>query len=301
MVNYFVCSDPLHLLDLGIMRKYLLRWVYGENGYNRKWCKVKARNTSILLENGQKFMPSEIHRAVRNLDCLRKWKRVEYRSFLLYVGMVVLKPVLNEAEYNHFLILMCATRICNSKSYKNYFGIADKMFKLYVQKYIALYGQHAIGSNVHLLCHVVDEMNQNEIDNIMLISTYKYENHLRLLGLKIQSGYLPLEQVAKRCIEISQFEKTNDIREIFEPKKDSPKVFYEKKIDGAIIWNKIQISLDLTLSNRKKADSLFLSTNDEIVRMVYIIKDKNEFKIVGKSIPQKINFFSNPMSHYVFL
>lgn len=33
MITAFPSSDPLHLLDLGIMKRCLLRWVFGEKGY----------------------------------------------------------------------------------------------------------------------------------------------------------------------------------------------------------------------------------------------------------------------------
>lgn len=278
------------------MRKCMFRWVFGENGYNRKWSKEKLQNTSILLVNCQKFMPTEIHRAVRNLDCLRKWKGVEYRTLLLYIGMVVLKPVLDKNEYNHFLLLVCAVRICFSKSYKSYFGIAETMFRFYIRNYIKLYGRHSIGSNINLLAHVVEEMKQNEIENLMDVSTYKYENCLRLLGLKIKHGYRPLEQVARRCIENSQLKKHIDLHEIFESREYAPKVFYEKVRESIVTWDKIQISPDFMLSNRETADSWFITKHDQIVRMIYAKKDKDEYKIVGAVIEQKNAFFLDPIS-----
>lgn len=294
MIYTFISSDSLHLFDLGIMRKCMFRWVYGENGYIRKWTKDKIANTSQLLERCQKYMPKEIHRAVRNLDCLRKWKGTEYRTLLLYVGMVVLKPVLNTSEYNHFLVLVCAVWICYSKSYKHYLPIAEKMFKFYIQQYINLYGRHSIGSNVHLLAHVVEEMEKNKIDSLMDVSTYKYENSLRILGLQIKHGYRPLEQVSRRCFENSNMNLS--IHEIFETEKNSPKVFYKNIRESIVTWDNIQISNDFVLSNRKTADSWFLTQTDKIVRMIYAIKEYTEYKILGAYIEQKNKFFSHPIT-----
>lgn len=103
---------------------------------------------------------------------------------------------------------------------------------------------------------------------ISWISTYKYENCLRLLGLEIKHGYRPLEQVSRRCIEKSQHQKHIDLHDIFEPKEYSPKVFYEKIRESIITWDKIQISPDFALSNRKTADSWFITKSDEIVRIM---------------------------------
>lgn len=94
MIAAFPTSDPLHLLDLGVMRRCLYRWVFGTKNYGRKWSKSLVHFTSQLLERCQQQMPMDIHRAVRNLNYLRYWKGVEYRTILLYVGIVVFKQVL---------------------------------------------------------------------------------------------------------------------------------------------------------------------------------------------------------------
>lgn len=49
MIKSFPSSDPLHLLELGVMKRCLLRWIYGEKGFNRKWSKGK-KNIFIQIE-----------------------------------------------------------------------------------------------------------------------------------------------------------------------------------------------------------------------------------------------------------
>lgn len=93
MIKNFPSSDPLHLLELGIMRKCIYRWVFGEKRYNGKWSKSLADLTSRLLAKVQAEMPNDIHRAVRQLNSLRHWKGLEYRTMLLYVGCVIFKQV----------------------------------------------------------------------------------------------------------------------------------------------------------------------------------------------------------------
>lgn len=93
MIMNFPSSDPLHLLELGIMRKCIYRWVFGEKKYTAKWSKPLIALTSRLLAKVQTEMPNDIHRAVRQLNSLRHWKGLEYRTMLLYVGCVVFKQV----------------------------------------------------------------------------------------------------------------------------------------------------------------------------------------------------------------
>lgn len=94
MITSFPTSDPLHLLELGVMRKCLYRWVFGNKKYNSKWSKAVVDFASRLLMKCQNEMPADIHRAVRGLNTLRHWKGLEYRTFLLYVGCVTLRQVL---------------------------------------------------------------------------------------------------------------------------------------------------------------------------------------------------------------
>lgn len=93
MITTFPVSDPLHLLELGIMRKCMNRWISGHKKYKGKWKKPLVALTSRLLQRCQKEMPTDIHRAVRTLDSLRFWKGLEFRTVLLYVGCIVFKEV----------------------------------------------------------------------------------------------------------------------------------------------------------------------------------------------------------------
>lgn len=152
--------------------------------------------TSRFLLRCNMFMPTDIHRSVRRLDVLKFWKGVEFRCVLLYIGMVVLRPVLNDAEYQHFLLLCSAATICNCNAYKTLIPIATNMFNAYIKEYIRLYGTHTITSNVHNLAHVTEDMIKHNIGNLSEISIYKYENCLRLIGLKLKNCNKPLEQIA---------------------------------------------------------------------------------------------------------
>lgn len=236
-------------------------------------------------------MPSDIHRSIRNLNCVKKWKGIEFRTILIYVGMVVLEDVLDTDEFNHFMTLCCAVRICLSGSYKHYLPIAEKMFKNYVHNYGCLYGHHTIGSNVHLLNHIVEDMNRNNIDNLMNLSTYPFENCLRLLGLNLKHGHLPLEQVSRRVIEKFQLKDRNPFHtQIF-----TPQVSYPCNRENSKVFRKVQITSDLMLNSKKLADSWFLTKTNQIVQMIHAKMENNRIKIVGSVIQQQHAAFTFPI------
>lgn len=85
MIKSFPTCDPLHLLDLGIMKRLLLVWTHGDKQYNGKWLKAQTEkfNKDLIALNKQ-TKPIEIHRSVRGLTDLKFWKGTEFRSFLLY-------------------------------------------------------------------------------------------------------------------------------------------------------------------------------------------------------------------------
>lgn len=185
-----------------------------------------------------------------------------------------------------------------------YQPLAEKMFILYVNNYSKLYGEHAIGSNVHNLLHVVEDLKQNNIGNLMEISTYKFENCLQLLGLNLKNCYLLLEQISRRTIEAQNLIDF-DIDSVNQ--RFTPTVSYENACinitavheftqENSKIYDKIEIAPDVELSNRKIGDSWFLSKSNEIVKMKYVIKEGSEFKIVGQYVKQKESFFAKPIS-----
>lgn len=179
LVADFPIADSLHILDLGIMKRCLVGWTRGTFKKNAKWSATDIKEIGILLQNCNTCMPNEIHRSVRALDTLSYWKRTEYRTFLLYLGPVVLKDYLQPHIYKHFLQLFCAVTICTSDIYSEVLHVADSLFKDYIEGYIQIYGKDTISSNVHNLCHVVNDIRR--FGNLTSISAYPFENMLYFL------------------------------------------------------------------------------------------------------------------------
>lgn len=293
MIYAFPTSDELHLLELGVMKRLLTRWAFGQKGsMEKKWKKSQFELVSRSLETCQQYKPIELHRAIRNLTSVSKWKGTEFRVVLLYLGMVLFENVLDDKEYYHFLLLSCATRICSSQVYKYQQKTAENMFKLYVKLYGVLYGEHTKTSNVHLLTHIVEDLEHCNVDNLMKISTYKYENALRLIGLKLRHGNKPLEQVAKRVQESMNAPKSNDL---FETKHFEIQTCFPEIRQSEETYNKIRISPEISLCNKTLGDSWFLTQTDEIVKFEYVKNGISGLEIVGKSLKEKREFFQDPI------
>lgn len=145
-----------------------------------------------------------------------------------------------------------ATRICSSNKYKDYLPIASRLFRIYVEQYITIYGRHSISSNVHNLIHVTEDLQHCNTSNLMEISTYKFENTLRLLGLILKHTNRPLEQIVCRLMEQNQLQcpVAIDVHEQQHIKSFRPEVFHEKRNGNRSIFQKNCISSDVMLSSR---------------------------------------------------
>lgn len=186
-------------------------------------------------------------------------------------------------------------RLCSSKIYKHYRPIASKLFNIYVKEYVTIYGQNSISSNVHNLIHVVEDLQSCGADTLMEISTYKYENALRMIGLQMKHTNRPLEQVICRSIErdkIQSDSKFDTIQSI----QFRPNFLREFKLGTDLFYKKIAIKPGVVLSNGRKScnDAWFMTTLKEIVKFEYA--NKGSELLYGYKIKEKRAFFSSPLN-----
>lgn len=276
--------------------RLLKMWISGDVGYKRKISKRDIIQINLLLRNMNKEKPREIHRSIRSFNDLSYWKGTEFRSFLLYFGIVVLKDYLPDDVYRHFLILLCATTICYTDAHERYLHIAKSYFERYVKGYGEIYGIHSIGSNVHLLTHVYDDVIL--FGNLNSISAYPFESRLHFLKLRLKQPHLPLEQITRRIIELSldydQLYSRNFENEVF-PQLKRPDI-----LDGTQIFKEIIIDSGCTFSSIRNADSWILTFSLEIVQMNYVISTENDILIYGTMISNREKFFKHPTSSKYF-
>lgn len=191
-------------------------------------------------------------------------------------------------------MLCVAARICSCDIYKNYISIASQLFKLYVEGYITIYGRHTIGSNVHNLIHVTEDMQRCGVGNLMQISTYKFENSNR-----------PLEQLVRRTLENEQINRKLH-NNLFHPMPFVPRISCEVKQKNLSVFKKIELSPDTYLSSRrydleiqdsafKGNDAWFLTKSSDIVKMLFVQKIGIDFIIHGLRIETKDSFFKTPI------
>ena len=103
--------DYMHLVCLGIMKRLLLFYKEGPRPF--RLGPFQISQISGRLKNITGLIPSGFAQQPRGLDELKRWKATELRTFLLYVGPIVLKGILRPEKHIHFLSLSVSIRILN--------------------------------------------------------------------------------------------------------------------------------------------------------------------------------------------
>lgn len=306
MVEDFIIADDLHLLHLGIMKKSLLMWKDGLYKFPYKWTKNDIAKLNKMLANVNNDMPVDIHRSVRSIDCFKFWKGSELRTFLLYIGAVVLKHVLRTEEYDHFIWLFCAVTLCSTDHYFNknrerMSSLARELFNDYIEKFIDLYGIEYVSSNVHNLTHIVDDV--LKFGNLTKIGSYPFENCLAALKLRLRNCNRPLEQISRRIAELNlDYRDSINFEQNNEPILKYPMVALIDELES-VVYSQIFFRDHFFLSSRNFGDKWFLTDDSKVIEFQFAMKHQDEYLLYGNYVKNLDNFFTQPFSSkiiYIF-
>lgn len=281
-------------------------WKTGNLNNNRaRWSVNQCNEVSAFLENCK--LPSEIHRKMRGLNELAFWKGTEYRSFLLYPGIVLVKKFFDDPKiWQHFLLFYCAVVICTRNDQPSeHLNIAESMFKDFLINFKTLYGIDHFSSNLHNICHVVDDV--RKFGPLNTFSAYPFESKLYLIKRLLRNGNLPLSQVSRR---ISELQKINILNIVspkdmnnFELKKelknfhitDQSLLSFLKK-ERSTLYSQINL-LQYLLSTDDDKNRWFLSKTLKIISLKYIIKTQNSNNVYlyGSELASSTDYFQYPL------
>lgn len=189
--------DYLHNILLGIMRKLLNIW-FGKNGLYPASCKDRI---SKKIKNHENCQPSEFQRHLRGLEKMSLWKGTELRTFLLYVGPVVLRDEISKPHYKNFMLLHIAISILIDKVLCIKFNeIANILIKSFVEGFEESYGAQFVTYNLHVVTHLADDcLTNGPLDEF---SSFPFESYLGKMKKLVKSPYRPVEQIHNRISEI---------------------------------------------------------------------------------------------------
>nr|CAB3260121.1 transposase domain-containing protein [Phallusia mammillata] len=195
MVSCFIL-DYMHLACLGVMKRLLSFW----NGSYRKRhaqlssCAIRLLSTKI--NEVKLYVPKEFNRKLRPMAELSYWKAAEFRMFLLYVGVAILKDkaIMSKQTYKHFIKFSISMRILVSPCPTDSdIDVSRKLLKEFCMDCPKYYQDGFMSYNVHSLIHLPDDCYL--FGSLELINCFPFESYLGILKQCVHSGYKPFEQV----------------------------------------------------------------------------------------------------------
>jgi len=215
--------DYMHLVCLGVVKKILTLSKgskdIGRLNVNCQKLPINViKHISTNLLSIKKCIPCDFSRKPRGFDELARWKATEFRQFLLYTGIIVIKSSVPKLIYENFLCLSVAMTIFLSPNLSHLSNLAKSLMIDFVKDFGSLYGVHFISHNVHGLIHLIDDYEKfGCLDQIIC---FKFENYMGQLKKMVRKQDKPLQQVInrynERCLKLDKnMNEDNKIKPIF--------------------------------------------------------------------------------------
>lgn len=188
--------------------------------------------------------------------------------FSIYCGPIVLKKILDDVRYAHFLKLHSAIRLLSHPNAIRHVPIAEAFLGQFVSdaRLPQLYGQEFTTLNVHCLSHLYDDVRYTE-SNLIDISAFDYENFLGSIKRKISSpNYVLARYIRRLHVEMQIIDHTPKIRVNIEILKNN----------GASIQ---KIMFNQQTFSSKHPDNTALLNNNKIAKIHKIFKVDDEIFI----------------------
>lgn len=274
--------DYMHACLLGVMKNMLEIWSITIGNF------VTDLNAELI--SMRPYVPTEFNRKCR--DVLESWKATEYRLFLLYVGPIILKPILSQQQYTHFLKLSTSIRImCCKELIKDQLNTAEQLINSFVSNFSIVYNE-PITYNIHMVSHLPSCCRKQ---NMVLdeFSAFEGENYLQKLVNYYDRGQDPLKQILKRLDEelnilgkpLTAEDRRNHIASKFKKLAKSLNLFESYQTPN--------FKVGITKNN------CFVQVKKFVVKVTEIKKTQDDKPIFSGVILSVDNFFQDPLNSSV--
>ena len=204
--------DYMHMICLGVTKRLVDLWRKGSIHKPGRLGRWACSEVNSRLNVNRKFLTIEFSRKCRDWTELEHWKATEFRQFLLYLGPVVLKGILDEKQYENFLnISVCTYLLCSEKYCKYYVQHVHLILRKTVEQLAALYGDSELTYNLHNMVHICEDVqSRGNLDNF---SAFPFESYIGRLHRMVSSPTLPASQIYRRIIEREKIDIVNILPE----------------------------------------------------------------------------------------
>ena len=188
--------DHMHLLFLVVMKKLIKTWVRGKLPH--KLGSSSVRSISDKLKGLSSYLPKEFTRRPRPIDEFTFYKATEFRTFMLYTGVVCLYKNMDDIRYKHFLDLHCGVFILLSESAADleWNNLANSLLRKFVDNVPEFYSKTYLVYNVHNLIHISEDARR--YGNLSRVSCFHYANYMQQMKKFVRGNKHFVQQVVHR-------------------------------------------------------------------------------------------------------
>ncbi|WAR11984.1 hypothetical protein MAR_026164 [Mya arenaria] len=185
--------DYMHLVCLWVMKRLLCLWTKGATRLPGPAFTMRVCHQLVGLSA---YMPREFLRKE-----LERWKATEFRTFLLYTGLVVKefcpRNYINILGY-YLLPYIAFQALFFCQPYREF---ANQLLVSFVSLFRHHYGKDQYVYNMHGLVHLANDVSRfGELDGY---SCFPFESYLGRLKKPVRKPNYPLQQVIRRLSEKS--------------------------------------------------------------------------------------------------
>lgn len=245
---------------------------------------------SLYLKRLQKYTPEDFVRKLGSLHFVIEWKATQFRQFLLYQGLLVLKKKVPEKVYDMFMYLSLGIRILSSTDTELY-SKGNKFIKKFIKLFIEIYGVEYCNHNIHGLSHIyVDVLNHGPLDKF---SAFRFENFMQKIKKDIRKPENVLSQIFNRIGEREGIEV-----------QDKKNIDYNRfrKDDGILPKDCISpqytkfVFNNFKINTENLADNCFLTKTKKVIRIENVATTKlGEIVLIGRKFVRKQEYFKKYM------
>lgn len=191
--------EYMHSLLLGVVKTFLKAW-FDSKHHEEEWYLGDKRN--LFDEKMREIKPpSEITRTPRSISDLKRWKASEFKNFLIYYSLPVLKGLMRKKYYQHwFLLVYSITTFISEFIPQRNFEIATLAIRKFVLNVERLYAADLMKFNVHLMLHLPDTV--KNFGALWAWSAFPYEAYNYVLRQMLKNSQCIIQQVCKSYLRL---------------------------------------------------------------------------------------------------
>lgn len=283
-----VVNEPFHLLYLGICKTLFKLW-FGYNGRPGMLNACVLEQINIRIIRLMDFHVEDFQRPLELLDNYLQFKGSQFRCFVLYTGPFLLKDILPDKLYKHFLMLHAACKILSDRRLSvTCTSVAMKIIEDFVVQHSHIYGIEQVGPNVHAFMHLPENVEYFKCQ-LEEFSAFPFESYLSQLKSLVKNHKSPLEEMYKRLDERMK----SSLIESIKIQNNRAIISIPIKSQRMKTFNNLQYYGYQLGSNPRRCH--VMTKTGKVLKIQHFVQCEKIITVVGNFYEEISSFFINPI------